>query len=498
MRLMTIAIALATLPGVAPAAPSWQNISAESGRRIELDRSTMKREGNVVEALSRVTLDRELTDSRSGVPYKIIEATTRYDCTSRSARTIKRIYRQTDKDTIREEDIAGAELPVRSGTLDDRVLREVCRPPKESPAELAQKANEATSKLQQANEAMLKKELAKAETPAPMKTVETTNSAPIPSIRPNLKAAMENTGTKEAPPVAPVPVAASTEKPAPAPASQKPAPTINVPTGTTQIVRNNAPSPRPASRPAAKPAAAQGGYMLELVRPEQTRPQLPVAWGYEGAGGPENWARIDPRNALCASGQRQSPIDIRDGIKVDLEAIRFDYRPSTFRIVDNGHTVSVAVGDSTFSLTGKTYELEDIHFHRPAEMRINGQRYDMSAHLVHRAHDGSLAVVALLLDRGTEHPEIQTLWNNLPLEKKAPVQPPKATVDPAKLLPDSKQYYTFMGSLTTPPCTEGVLWIVMKQPVQVSDEQIRIFNRLYRNNARPVQATGDRLIKESR
>ena len=498
MRLMTIAIALATLPGVAPAAPSWQNISAESGRRIELDRSTMKREGNVVEALSRVTLDRELTDSRSGVPYKIIEATTRYDCTSRSARTIKRIYRQTDKDTIREEDIAGAELPVRSGTLDDRVLREVCRPPKESPAELAQKANEATSKLQQANEAMLKKELAKAETPAPMKTVETTNSAPIPSIRPNLKAAMENTGTKEAPPVAPVPVAASTEKPAPAPASQKPAPTINVPTGTTQIVRNNAPSPRPASRPAAKPAAAQGGYMLELVRPEQTRPQLPVAWGYEGAGGPENWARIDPRNALCASGQRQSPIDIRDGIKVDLEAIRFDYRPSTFRIVDNGHTVSVAVGDSTFSLTGKTYELEDIHFHRPAEMRINGQRYDMSAHLVHRAQDGSLAVVALLLDRGTEHPEIQILWNNLPLEKKAPVQPPKAVVDPAKLLPDSKQYYTFMGSLTTPPCTEGVLWIVMKQPVQVSDEQIRIFNRLYRNNARPVQPAGDRLIKESR
>ena len=484
MRLMTVAIALAALPGIVAAAPSWQNISAEAGRRIELDRSTMKREGNVVVALSRVTLDRELTDSRSGAPYKIIEATTRYDCTSRSARTIKRIYRQTDKDTIREEDIAGAELPVRSGTLDDRVLREVCRPPKESPVELAQKANEATSKLQQANEAMLKKELAKAEAPTPMKTVETTSSAPVPSIRPNLKAAMENAATKEAP--------------VPAPSVQKPVPTINVPTGTTQTVRNNAPSPRPASRPAAKPAVPQGGYMLELVRPEQARPQPQVAWGYEGAGGPENWARIDPRNTLCASGQRQSPIDIRDGIKVDLEAIRFDYRPSTFRIVDNGHTVSVAVGDSTFSLTGKTYELEDIHFHRPAEMRVNGQRYDMSAHLVHRAHDGSLAVVALLLDRGTEHPEIQTLWNNLPLEKKTPVQPPKAIVDPAKLLPESRQYYTFMGSLTTPPCTEGVLWIVMKQPVQVSDEQIRIFNRLYRNNARPVQPAGDRLIKESR
>jgi carbonic anhydrase len=237
--------------------------------------------------------------------------------------------------------------------------------------------------------------------------------------------------------------------------------------------------------------------MLELAQREKNR-LLNTHWGYEGSGGPENWAKLDPRNTLCASGERQSPIDIREGIKVDLESIRFDYRPSTFRIVDNGHTVSVAVGDSSFSLTGKTYELEEVHFHRPAEMRINGQRYDMSVHLVHRSLDGGLAVVALLLERGVEHPEIQTLWNHIPLEKNAPVQPPNSIVDPARLLPESRQYYTFMGSLTTPPCTEGVLWLVMKQPVQVSDEQIRIFTRLYRNNARPVQTTGDRLIKESR
>lgn len=137
--------------------------------------------------------------------------------------------------------------------------------------------------------------------------------------------------------------------------------------------------------------------MLEVLPASVSALSGRVTWGYEGAGAPANWARLDARNAVCASGKRQSPIDIRDGIKVDLEPIRFDYRPSTFRILDNGHTVSVSVGDSRFSLTGKTYELDDIHFHRPAEMLINGQRHEMSIHLVHRSLDGAVAVVALLL-----------------------------------------------------------------------------------------------------
>ncbi len=488
MRPKPLIILLAALPGFALAAPSWQNISAESGRRIELDRSTLKRTGNVVEAQSRVTLDRELIDNRTGTPYKIIEATTRYDCTTRSARTIKRIYRQTDKDTLREEEIAGAELPVRSGTLDDRVLREVCRPPKENPLELAQKANEAASQLQQANEALVKKEVAKSEAQAPAKSQEAPVASVLPSIRPNLRAVVESKAAAEQ--QAPAPV----EKPVPTVA--KPLPTINVPTGTTQVVRNNAPAPRAASKPASKPGS-DSGYMLELVRADGAS-RLPTGWSYEGAGGPDNWARIDPRNLLCATGKRQSPIDIRDGIKVDLEPIRFDYRASTFRIVDDGHAVTVAVGDSSFSLTGKTYDLEQIVFRRPGETRVNGQRYEMSAQLMHRSLDGNLAVVEILFERGAEHPQIQTLWNHLPLERNLRVQPPKAVLEPAKMLPESGHYYTFMGSLTTPPCTEGVLWIVMKQPVQISDEQIRIFSRLYRINARPVQATGDRLIKESR
>lgn len=122
----------------------------------------------------------------------------------------------------------------------------------------------------------------------------------------------------------------------------------------------------------------------------------------------------------------------------------------------------------------------------------------MVVHLVHKSDDGQLAVVAVLLERGNENPFIQTLWNNLPLEKNMSVQPPTATIDPASLLPVSRNYYTYMGSLTTPPCTEGVLWLVMKQPVPVSQEQIQIFSRLYKNNVRPIQPAAGRLIKEGR
>ena len=167
-------------------------------------------------------------------------------------------------------------------------------------------------------------------------------------------------------------------------------------------------------------------------------------------------------------------------------------------MIDNGHTIQVEVGENSINLTGKNYELVQFHFHRPSEEKVNGQRFDMVVHLVHKSDDGQLAVVAVLLERGTENPFIQTLWNKLPLEKNVAVQPPITMVDLSTLLPATRTYYTYMGSLTTPPCSEGVLWLVMKQPVQVSQDQINIFSRLYKNNARPIQSTAGRLIKEDR
>jgi len=247
--------------------------------------------------------------------------------------------------------------------------------------------------------------------------------------------------------------------------------------------------PRKAAPPKAKTTQAEHPTESDFSH---------VHWGYSGLGAPENWGKL-PGNAICVTGQRQSPIDIRGGIKVDLEPIRFDYRPTGFRITDNGHTIQVDVAEgNTISVLGRTWQLEQFHFHRPSEERINGKSFDMSLHLVHRDYANNLAVVAILMERGPEHPVIQTLWNHLPLDTGLSVEPPNVTIDLMKLLPERRDYYTYMGSLTTPPCTENVLWMVLKEPILVSPDQIAIFSRLYPMNARPVQPTNNRLIKESR
>ncbi len=221
-------------------------------------------------------------------------------------------------------------------------------------------------------------------------------------------------------------------------------------------------------------------------------------WGYDGAGAPANWSKLKPEYATCATGTRQSPIDIREGIKVDLEGIKFDYKPTKFRIVDNGHTVQVNVGaGSTIHVMGKRYELVQFHFHKPSEERINGRPFDMVIHFVHKDYDDNLAVLAVLLETGPEHPQIQTVWNNMPLEPNQELLS-NDILNTMSLIPENRAYWTYMGSLTTPPCTENVLWMVMKQPQQISPEQIAIFARLYKNNARPVQPVNNRLVKESR
>ena len=220
-------------------------------------------------------------------------------------------------------------------------------------------------------------------------------------------------------------------------------------------------------------------------------------WAYEGAGGPNAWARLRPEFAQCSKGLRQSPIDIQGGIRVQLEAIAFDYKAAPFRVVDNGHTVQVNVAPGSFiEVMGRRYELQQFHFHRPSEERVDGKQFDMVVHLVHKDLEGRLAVVAVLLERGSAQPVVQSVWNNLPLEKGDEVAV-SAVLDPAALLPVERNYYTYMGSLTTPPCSEGVLWMVMKSPMPVSAEQIGIFARLYPMNARPIQAASGRLIKES-
>jgi carbonic anhydrase len=226
-------------------------------------------------------------------------------------------------------------------------------------------------------------------------------------------------------------------------------------------------------------------------------PKHGTVWSYEGELGPANWSKINVDWAKCGSGNRQSPIDLRDGIKVNLEQIGFDYHPSSFNEVNNGKTIQVTVGGGNFiTVGGQTYELQQFHFHRPSEERINGKGTEMVMHLVHKSYDGRIAIIAVLLERGQPHNLMQTIWDNLPLEKNEVVSP-SIVIDPRDALPERREYFTYMGSLTEPPCTEGVLWLVFKQPRQASPAQMALFSRLYPLNARPVQSTSGRMIKES-
>lgn len=252
-----------------------------------------------------------------------------------------------------------------------------------------------------------------------------------------------------------------------------------------------------ATQAARAAARAKRAAVVKAAPP----PPPPVArgthWSYDGDSGPANWSKINVDWAKCGNGSRQSPIDIRDGMKVELEQISFDYHPSSFNVVDNGHTVQVGVsGGNYITVQNRMFELQQFHFHRPSEERINGKAFEMVVHLVHRDAEGRLAVLALLLERGAPQATIQTVWNNLPLEKFETMQP-TILLDPAEMLPARRDYYTYMGSMTSPPCSEGVLWLVMKQPVQASPAQMALFSRLYPLNARPIQPANGRIIKES-
>ena len=250
---------------------------------------------------------------------------------------------------------------------------------------------------------------------------------------------------------------------------------------------------RVAAAAKAKKAAAAAAVAAAAPPP----PRFSNVWAYEGENGPAYWGKINPAWAKCGDGSRQSPIDIRDGMKVELEQITFDYHPSSFNVTDNGKTVQVMVGGGNFiTVNNRMYELIQFHFHRPSEERINGKGYEMVVHLVHKDGEGRIAMLALLLERGKPQPVIQTVWNNLPLEK-LETMAPSVVLDPMELLPARRDYFTFMGSMTTPPCQEGVLWLVMKEPVQASPAQMALFSRLYPLNARPVQPSSGRIIKES-
>jgi carbonic anhydrase len=192
------------------------------------------------------------------------------------------------------------------------------------------------------------------------------------------------------------------------------------------------------------------------------------------------------------------PIDIRGARKAELPALKFDYDSVPLNIIDNGHTIQVNYpAGSTLTVGKKLYMLKQFHFHHPSEEHVNGHDYDMVVHLVHADAEGHLAVVAVFLEEGNANPFIDLLWQNLPTEKGKAVDVSGVTLNAKALLPSDHGYYMFSGSLTTPPCSEGMTWYVVKKPLALSKDQVAAFAKLYPRNARPIQAANGREILET-
>lgn len=218
-------------------------------------------------------------------------------------------------------------------------------------------------------------------------------------------------------------------------------------------------------------------------------------WGYSGDTGPENWGKLDDAYVACETGREQSPIDLADFVEADLKPIEFAYKPGTEEIINNSHTVQINYAPgNTITVDGHEFELKQFQFHAPSENTINGKQFPLEAHLVHADKDGKLAVIAVMFEQGRDNPLLNPLWMKMPRKAGDRNALPKP-YDVSAMLPSNRDYYRFKGSLTTPPCTEGVLWFVLKQPATVGKPQLDQFTRAIGHpNNRPVQPLNERQV----
>ena len=251
-------------------------------------------------------------------------------------------------------------------------------------------------------------------------------------------------------------------------------------------------------------AGMKFGFLLAILVPATSLAQWKTPWTYDGATGADHWGALDPDYAVCNSGRQQSPIDIRDAVKAGLPALHFDFRSEPLKyLINNGKTIRVNYHDTpgagSFLIAGGTrYQLTQFHFHHPSEDTVNGRPYAMEVHLMLQSSDGKAAGVTVFLKAGEPNATVQKLWDHMPPTEGKEQEVAGVDIDPASLLPRDTAYYMYTGSVTAPPCTEGVTWFVLKTPVEISPAQIAAFAKLYPHDVRPVQPLNGRIVKESR
>lgn len=219
------------------------------------------------------------------------------------------------------------------------------------------------------------------------------------------------------------------------------------------------------------------------------------SWGYTGDGAAANWGDLKDDYHTCKDGKKQSPINIDKFVQGEVPPLQLNYQDTPLVVVNNGHTVQVNYAPgSSVSVGGKTYNLLQFHFHTPSEHYLNGAPAAMEVHFVHKAEDGTLGVVGVMMKVGAENAAIKNIWENIPAagEEKAVEG---VTLAATQLLPGDHSYLKYEGSLTTPPCSEGVQWHVLKKPIEISQEQLIAFQELFPVNARPVQPLHGRVAE---
>jgi len=219
-------------------------------------------------------------------------------------------------------------------------------------------------------------------------------------------------------------------------------------------------------------------------------------WSYEGATGPDHWGSLGEANLACSAGSQQSPVDIAATIPADLPAVSVDWKKGGGKIVNNGHTIQVNMpAGSTLTRGDKVYELVQFHFHAPSEHKLGGKSFPMEVHFVHKAPGGTgYGVLGVFFSAGAANPAFAALAAAFPAEEGGEAE---IDADPAGLLPSTLGYYAYEGSLTTPPCSEVVDWMVAKEPVEVAEADIARFTARYAMNARPLVPANRRFILSS-
>ena len=221
------------------------------------------------------------------------------------------------------------------------------------------------------------------------------------------------------------------------------------------------------------------------------------AWSYEGSTGPGHWGELKPEFRIAKEGREQSPIDLHDEISSsDNQPLVINYSPCPLEILNNGHTIQVNVPEgNTLRVGEKEYQLLQFHFHTPSEHTRDGEHYPLEAHFVHKDAEGHLSVVGVFVKKGSRNATLEKIWAHMPATEQGPDVIPDVTIAPGDLLPGDRGYFTYAGSLTTPPCTEGVQWFVLVEPVEASSEQIEKFAKIFHHNNRPTQPLFDRIVR---